>query len=135
MVRMRTALQGCICFPVRGLDLSDTAAYSESRVISLDCSVHSPMANHSVAQFYDESGQIFTESSCRPAPIGATWTYKTRGSPKEFENFIHSGSGCASLWEIATRTLLLHLDSVDSGVLTGIPAPILERIWKKIQKR
>ena len=92
-------------------------------------------SRHYVSSSYDDSGQIFTEQNCKPAPMGATWTSRTRGSSKEFENFLSPGPGCASLWDMAVRTLLQNLDSLNSDVLAGIPVPVLERMWEKVEKR
>ena len=84
---------------------------------------------------YDESGQMFTEQSYKPAPMGPIWTFQTRGSSQEYRRFVSPGPGCADLWDMAVRTLLVNLDSLTPEALSNTPLPFLERIWKSIERR
>ena len=96
---------------------------------------HSQAKEPKATKSYDDSGQIFTEQTYGPSPMGAAWTWKARGSPKEFANFKNPGPGAANLWDLALRMLLLNLDSLTQNILQGMPLSILERLWEMIKKR
>lgn len=81
---------------------------------------------------HDDSGQVFTEVTCKGSPMIADWVWKTKGSSREAGRFRSIGPGCASLVNMAIRKVLKHSYDITPDSLRGLPWSIGKVLWQSV---
>lgn len=80
--------------------------------------------------FDPSSGQVFSETACRMTSMVPSWATATTGSVADLVNFRNTESvGAACLEQVAIRSVLLQLDSLDYETLACVPWTIGRKIW------
>lgn len=85
--------------------------------------------------FDEESGLVYSQTSCKAGPMTADWVWKTTGSTREHRDFRSSGPGCSSLKNMAIRGVLLHSFSLTSEGLKALTWSIGQTLWQRILAR
>lgn len=62
------------------------------------------------------------------------WVWKTLGSSQESGRFRSLGPGCASLLNMAIRSVMVNMMSVTVENLQGVPWHVGKKLWNRIQK-
>lgn len=62
------------------------------------------------------------------------WVWKTLGSSQESGRFRSLGPGCASLSNMAIRSVMVNMMSVTVENLQGVPWHVGKKLWDRIQK-
>ena len=62
------------------------------------------------------------------------WVWKTLGSSQESGRFRSPGPGCASLSNMAIRSVMVNMMSVTVENLQGVPWQVGKKLWDRIQK-
>lgn len=62
------------------------------------------------------------------------WVWKTLGSSRESGRFQSLGPGCASLSNMAIRSVMVNLMSVTVENLQGVPWQVGKKLWERIRK-
>ena len=86
-------------------------------------------------RFDEESGLVYSQTSCKAGPMTADWVWKTTGSTREHRDFRSSGPGCSSLKNMAIRGVLLHSFSLTAEGLKALPWSIGQVLWQRILAR
>ncbi len=81
---------------------------------------------------HDESGQVYTEVSCRAGPMIADWKWRTIGSALQYRTFRSPGPGCSSLYDMSMRSCLFSSIDITSETLEEIPERIGLALWNQI---
>ena len=85
--------------------------------------------------FAGDSGLVYTEYTCNASPMTADWTWKTRGSSHEHGRFRSLGPGCSTLFNMATRSALLHGFSITPESLETLPWRVGQLLWRRFRLR
>lgn len=88
---------------------------------------------NSKIKFDVDSGQVYTEVTCRAGPMSADWVWKTQESTKGARRFRSIGPGCASLENMAIRSVVANSSSLTAEVMQDIPWLIAQKIWFRIK--
>ncbi|OJD34665.1 cbs domain-containing protein [Diplodia corticola] len=81
------------------------------------------------------SGQVFSETHCSMTSMVPSWVTATTGSVADLINFRDPDSmGAACLEQVAIRSVLLQLDSLDYEAISCVPWAIGRRIWAQIRR-
>lgn len=62
------------------------------------------------------------------------WLWKTLGSSQEPGRFRSLGPGCASLSNMAIRSVMVNMMSVTVENLQGVPWHVGKKLWDRIRK-
>lgn len=62
------------------------------------------------------------------------WVWKTLGSSQESGRFRSLGPGCASLSNMAIRSVMVNMMSVTVENLQGVPWHVGKKLWDRIRK-
>lgn len=62
------------------------------------------------------------------------WVWKTLGSSQESGRFRSLGPGCASLSNMAIRSVMVNIMSVTVENLQGVPWHVGKKLWDRIRK-
>lgn len=89
---------------------------------------------HSGKTFTQESGQVYVETLQRGGPMTSEWVWKTLGSSQESGRFRSLGPGCASLLNMAIRSVMVNMMSVTVENLQGVPWHVGKKLWDRIRK-
>ena len=81
---------------------------------------------------HDESGQVYTEVSCRGGPATADWKWRTKGSTREHGIYRSLGPGCSSLYDTSVRSCLLNSRDITAETLREVPETIGIVLWNRI---
>jgi len=81
---------------------------------------------------HDESGQVFTEVTCRGGPMTADWVWKTKGSLREAGRFRSLGPGCSSLFNMAIRSTLRNSFNITTESLKEVPWEVAGPLWQRL---
>ncbi|KAL8739237.1 MAG: hypothetical protein Q9181_000128 [Wetmoreana brouardii] len=92
------------------------------------------MTGRSVERFDSESGQIYTEWTCRAGPMAPDWTTKTRGKTRDLANYVHVGPGCSSLHNMSIRSTLVNSFLLSSGDIEALPKHLTQDIWHEAKQ-
>ena len=85
---------------------------------------------------YDESGQVYTETTCASGPMTVDWVWETKGSPQEQGHYRAPGRGSSSLSEMVIRSFLKHSQSLTADSLEDLPWELGRLLWQKaVQSR
>ena len=85
--------------------------------------------------FAGDSGLVYTEYTCNASPMTPDWTWKTRGSAHEHGRFRSLGPGCSTLFNMATRSALLHGFSITPESLDTLPWRVGQLLWRRFRLR
>ena len=85
--------------------------------------------------FDPDSGQVYTETTCKADPITSSWVWKSRGACDQFINFIHDGPGCPSLRAISIRRYLSNVWNITTSTVEALPVHLASQLWDEIEKR
>ena len=88
---------------------------------------------HSKRKFDVDSGQVYSELTCRMRPMSADWVRETQGSTKGVRRFRSIGPGCASLENMAIRSVVANSSSLTPESMQDIPWLIAQKIWLRIK--
>lgn len=89
---------------------------------------------HMGKTFSQESGQVYVETHQRGGPMTSEWVWKTLGSSQESGRFRSLGPGCASLSNMAIRSVMVNMMSVTVENLQGVPWQVGKKLWDRIRK-
>ncbi|KAL9635340.1 MAG: hypothetical protein Q9164_003521 [Protoblastenia rupestris] len=81
---------------------------------------------------YDDSGQVYTETTCASGPMPADWVWKTRGSTSEHSRYRSRGRGCSCLFNMAIRSVLTNSYTLAAESLEGLPWELGRKLWQRI---
>ncbi len=84
-------------------------------------------------KFDADSGQIYTEMTCRAGPMTADWVWKTKGSSKSVRRFRSAGPGCASLENMAIRSVIANSSSLTAELMQDVPWHIAQKMWQRVK--
>lgn len=105
-----------------------------SSLLRLDHPTRSYAPHHIGKKFSQESGQVYVESLQRGGPMTSEWVWKTLGSSQESGRFRSLGPGCASLSNMAIRSVMVNMMSVTVENLQGVPWHVGKKLWDRIRK-
>ena len=90
------------------------------------------MSSHVHVTKFDESGQVYNQTTCAGGPMTADWEWKTRGSTREFGRYRSPGPGCCSLSDMAIRSVLQNSYTLTAESLQNLPWALGNTLWKNI---
>ncbi len=95
--------------------------------------IASDSRKHAKRKFDVDTGQVYTEVTCRVGPMAAHWVRKTRGSTNGARRFRSIGPGCASLEDMAIHSVVANSSSLTAEAMQEIPWFIAQKIWLRIK--
>ena len=106
-----------------------------SRLLKIKPRFHqeTTQSTNGTRSFAEQSGLVYTEYTCNGSPMTADWTWKTRGSTHEHGRFRSPGPGCSSLFNMATRSALLHSFSITPESLETLPWRVGQLLWRRFR--
>lgn len=93
----------------------------------------SDTSKDSLKKFDADSGQVYSEVTCRMGPMSADWVWKTKGSTESARRFRSIGPGCASLENMAIRSVVANSSSLTPEAMQDIPWLLAQKIWLRIK--
>ena len=104
--------------------------YMSSRLLSRP-QAYSNVQNKGTTN-YDDSGQVFTETTCPAGPMTADWVWKTKGSSRQAGRRRSVGPGCSSLVNMAIRSALHNSFNITAESLGELPWEVASLLWHSI---
>lgn len=84
--------------------------------------------------FDKESGQVYTEQTCKAGPSIPDWLLKSRGSIKQVTNFVNIGPGCSSLRAMSRRCIVFNAFNLTPEAIEALPVHLAQRVWQEITR-
>ena len=92
-----------------------------------------PQVEQRTMQAFDkDSGLVYTETFSKPGPMQADWVWKTLGSSSEVAHFKSIGPGCSTLKNVAVRSVVVNMDSVNAESLVTVPWSVAKDVWTRL---
>ena len=81
---------------------------------------------------HDDSGQVYTEVTCAATSTTTDWKWKTRGSIREYCDYVSQSSGCSSLYDTAIRCCLSNSVDITAETLEEVPEAVGGALWDRL---
>lgn len=93
------------------------------------------MSTRGARSFDRQTGQVYTERTCKAASMVPDWYVKTRGSTRPNEHFINPGAGCSSLRAMSIRRVSVNTYHLTADVIGALPVHLAREIWLEIARQ